>query len=119
MFKRSKTYMAIPPGATIKEMIDDRGISEAQLAAKIGESEEFVRQLIEGEVELTDAVAGNLATVFEMRSSFWVDMERLYRDDLIKVAEENTREQERTAKKTVRKAKRQESVVQSALAALG
>ena len=92
MFKHSKTYMAIPPGATIKEMIEGRGISEAQLAARIGESEPFVRQLIEGEVQLTDAVADKLAEVLGMNTRFWLGLERGYRENLAKVAEENAQE---------------------------
>ena len=85
----SKTYIATPPGATIKEMIDDRGISEAQLAASLDESEEFVRDLLEGEVELTAEVAARLEAALGMRASFWVDYERLYREKLNKVAAEN------------------------------
>ena len=85
----SKTYIATPPGATIKEMIDDRGISEAQLAASLDESGEFVRDLLEGEAELTAEVADKLEAALGMRASFWVDYERLYRETLVKVAEEN------------------------------
>ena len=106
MFKHSKTYMAIPPGATIKEMIDDRGISEAQLATRLGESEEFVRQLIEGETQLTAEVAGKLAAGLGMNMRFWLNMESYYREDLVNIDRENAQEEARNARKLARKAKR-------------
>ena len=106
MFKHSRTYMAIPPGATIKEMIDDRGISEAQLAARLGESEEFVRQLIEGETELTDAVAGKLAEGLGMNMRFWLNMESYYREDLVNIDMENAQDEARNARKLAHKTKR-------------
>ena len=105
MFKHSKTYMAIPPGATIKEMIEDRGISEAQLAAKLGESEEFVRDLLEGEAQLTAEVADKLEVALGMRASFWVDMESYYREDLVNIDRENAQDAEHKARKAARKAK--------------
>ena len=120
MFKRSRTYMAIPPGATIKEMIDDRGISEAQLAARLGESEEFVRKLIEGECDLTDEVAGKLEAGLGMNMRFWLNMESYYREDLVNIDRENAQEEACNAKKLARKTKRAKKkptiVVQAGLA---
>ena len=122
MFKRSKTYMAIPPGATIKEMIEDRGISEAQLATRLGESEEFVWKLLDGDVELTEALAQRIEKAMDIPAYFLVNLERFYREDLAKVIAENSLKKERKAKKAVRKTKtvkRKETAIQSGLAALG
>ena len=89
MFKHSRTYLAIPPGATIKEMIDDRGISEAELARRMDENNAFTRDLIEGEVELDEKTAERLAQILGMNVRFWLGLERGYREKLAKVAEEN------------------------------
>lgn len=89
MIRHSKTYVAAPPGFTVQEMIDERAISEAQLAQLIGESEAFVRDLIEGDVELTSDVADKLETALGMNASFWLKLEYIYRETLIKVAKEN------------------------------
>ena len=94
MIVHSRTYVAAPPGFTIKELIDDRGISEAQLAASLDESEPFVQKLIEGETELTADLAARLAAFLGMNARFWLGLERGYREDLAKVAAENAQDAE-------------------------
>ena len=37
--ERSRSYIATPPGATIKEQIMDRGMSKKEFAARMGLSE--------------------------------------------------------------------------------
>ena len=92
MVRHSRTYVAAPPGFALKEMIDDRAISEAQLAKLLGESETFVRDLIEGDVELTEDVAKSIEKAMDIPAHFLLNLERLYREDLVKVAEENAQE---------------------------
>ena len=55
----------------------------------MGLSEEASAALIEGDVELTGDVAGRLEVALGMDTQFWVNLEHLYREDLIKVASEN------------------------------
>jgi HTH-type transcriptional regulator/antitoxin HigA len=54
---RSRTIIAIPPGATIKEQLDDRGMTQKEFALRMDMSEKHISQLINGEVRLTPAVA--------------------------------------------------------------
>ena len=96
MVRHSRTYVAAPPGFALKEMIDDRAISEAQLANLLGKSETFVRDLIEGDVELTEDVAKNIEKAVDIPAHFLLNLERLYREDLVKVAEENAQETDDT-----------------------
>lgn len=39
---RSRSFIAIPPGETIKELLEDRGISQKEFASRIGMSENSV-----------------------------------------------------------------------------
>ena len=55
----------------------------------MGLAEEDAASLIEGDIELTGDVAARLETALGMDSQFWVNLEHLYREDLIKVAAEN------------------------------
>ena len=98
MIRHSKTYVAAPTGFTIKEMIDDRGISQDQLAARLGKDEAFVRDLIEGDVVLTQEVAENIEKAMDIPAYFLLNLEQLYREDLVKVPEENTKETDRNTK---------------------
>lgn len=87
--RRSRTYIATPPGATIKEQLDDRGMSQKELASCMAMSDEYVNHLINGEVQLTPDVANRLEIVLGIPASFWNNLEAIYREKLIKIAAEN------------------------------
>ena len=110
----SKTYIALPPGDTIQEIMDERGITSSQLTADMGESEAFVHQLLDGDIELTEQVAQNIEKAADIPAYFLLNLEHLYREKLVMVAEENAQEAERKAK-----TEKVSSGVQPALAASG
>ena len=87
--RRSRTYIVTPPGATIKEQLDDRGMSQKELASCMAVSDEYVNHLINGEVQLTPDVANRLEIVLGIPASFWNNLEAIYREKLIKIAAEN------------------------------
>ena len=86
---RSRSYIATPPGATIKEQLDDRGMSQKEFASRMGMSEKHISHLINGDVQLTPDVAYRLELVLGMPASFWSNLEAIYREKLAKVDAEN------------------------------
>ncbi|MDP3630098.1 MAG: helix-turn-helix domain-containing protein, partial [Actinomycetota bacterium] len=72
----------IPPGETIREILDDRGITQADFAVRLGKSEKFVSQLVNGKASLTHGTAIELERVLGVPSSFWNAAEAQYRDTL-------------------------------------
>ena len=86
---RSRTIIAIPPGATIKEQLDDRGMTQKEFALRMDMSEKHISQLINGEVRLTPAVALRLESVLGVPASYWNNLETRYREKLLQVEEEN------------------------------
>lgn len=60
--KSSKSYIAIPPGETIKEQLEDREITQKEFALRMDMSEKHISKLINGEVKLTTDVAERLET---------------------------------------------------------
>ncbi|MGI6594373.1 MAG: HigA family addiction module antitoxin [Christensenellales bacterium] len=86
---RSKTYVATPPGETIKEQLIDRGISQKEFALRMDMSEKHISKLINGEVQLTTDVAIRLEMVLGLPANFWSKLEHIYREKLIKVQKEN------------------------------
>lgn len=88
---RSKTYIATPPGETLKELLEDRGMSQKDFAQRMDMSENYINKLINGEVQLTNDVALRLEMVLGIRVHFWNNLESIYREKLIKVEEENER----------------------------
>ena len=87
---RSKTYIATPPGATIKEQFEYRGMSQREFAKRMDYSEKFISQLINGQVELTPNTAHRLEMVLGAPSAFWMNLEARYREKLLQVEEENS-----------------------------
>lgn len=86
---RSCHIIATPPGATIKEQIDDRGMTQKELASRMEMSEKHISNLINGEVHLTPEVAMKLEFVLGVPASYWNNLEAIYREKLQKVEEEN------------------------------
>lgn len=89
---KSRTYIAIPPGMTIKEMLVERGMNQNEFAARMDLSEKHVSRLVNGEVLLTQDVALRLESVLGISASFWNRLESNYRETLTKVQAENDME---------------------------
>lgn len=87
--ERSKHNIAIPPGMTIEEVLENRNMTQKEFAVRMNLSEKHVSQLINGDVALTPEVADRLARVFGVEAAFWNNLEGNYREMLIKVRREN------------------------------
>ena len=91
---RSNTFIAIPPGMTIKEVLEDRHMTQKELATRMDMSEKHISKLINGEVPLTQDVAMRLERVFGVEASFWNGLEAAYRESILKVEYENSIDEE-------------------------
>lgn len=86
---QSKHTIAVPPGATIREQLADRDMSQKEFASRMGLSQKHISQLINGEVRLTPDVAVRLESVLGIPAQFWNNLEAIYQEKLIKAKEEN------------------------------
>ena len=77
---KSRSFIATPPGATIKEQLLDRGLSQKEFAVRMGMSEKHISKLINGEVQLTPDVAVRLEMVLGIPAKFWNKLEATYRE---------------------------------------
>ena len=91
---RSKTFTAVPPGMTIKEVLEDHHMTQKELAVRLGLSEKHISKLINGEVPLTQDVAIRLERVLDIEASFWNGLEAAYREAILKVEYENSIDEE-------------------------
>ena len=85
---RSRSYIATPPGATIREQLNDRGMSQKEFAARMDMSEKHISNLINGDVQLTPETALRLEMVLGVPAKFWNNLEAIYREKIIKVEAE-------------------------------
>lgn len=84
----SKNVIAIPPGETIREQLERRGMKQKEFAIRMEMSEKHISHLINGKVELTQDVALRLEYVLGVPAGFWNNLEALYREQLSRVESE-------------------------------
>lgn len=84
--KKYTSPIAIPPGVTIKELADEAGITQIELATRMDISTKHLSKLINGEVELTRDIARILEVIFGLDVSFWMNLENSYRERLYELA---------------------------------
>ena len=89
---KSRSFIATPPGATIKEQLVDRGMSQKEFAARMDMSEKHISRLINGDVQLTSDMAFRLEMVLGAPASFWSNLEAIYREKLARIIAENAME---------------------------
>jgi HTH-type transcriptional regulator/antitoxin HigA len=80
---KTRFRLAVPPGATIKEQLEERGMSQKAFAARMNMSEKHISKLINGDVQLTYEVAVRLEIVLGPPASFWNSLEAAYRERLM------------------------------------
>lgn len=86
---RSKTIIATPPGATIREQLEDRGMTQKEFALRMDMSEKHISKLINGEVHLTPDVALRLECVLGVPAQFWTNLEAIYQEKYARAKAEN------------------------------
>ena len=67
------------PGDTIIDLMDEHGFNEEEFSKKIGLSLTKGRELISGELILTEKIANKLELLFEVSMNFWLSRENKYR----------------------------------------
>lgn len=87
MVNQFKPDYAIPPGATLRELLDERGISQSDLALRTGMAEKTISQIVNGVAPLTYETAEKLEIVLGVPARFWNTRELHYREALSRVEE--------------------------------
>ncbi|MGA2445078.1 MAG: helix-turn-helix domain-containing protein [Opitutaceae bacterium] len=71
---------ASPPGDTIVDLLDERGLSQPEFAQRLGRALSFVNQLVAGQVAITLEIAKGLEGILGVPASFWIHRECSTRD---------------------------------------
>jgi addiction module HigA family antidote len=77
-----------PPGDTIQETIDTIGMSQAELAERMGRPKEKLNDIIKGREPITMKTAILLDRVLGIPVSFWMEREREYRIELSQIEQQ-------------------------------
>src|SRR5690625_7357585 len=73
------------PGDTIQEHLDAIGMTQAELAERMGRSISKLNDLIKGKISLTPETAQKLEYVLGGEASFWLNLERIYQQELFEI----------------------------------
>jgi HTH-type transcriptional regulator / antitoxin HigA len=84
-----------PPGDTIQEHIDFIGMSQAELAERMGRPKEKINDIIKGREPITTATAFRLEKVLGISASFWLNREKTYRKELYELQQQEELEKEK------------------------
>jgi HTH-type transcriptional regulator/antitoxin HigA len=80
-----------PPGDTIADVLEERNWTEELLAEKLGYSTKFINQLIKAEIPIDEEIAIKLSQVIGSTVQFWLNHEKHYQSELIRLREEEKR----------------------------
>lgn len=83
-----------PPGDTIQEHIDFIGMSQVELAERMGRPKEKVNDIIKGREPITTATAFQLEKVLGIPASFWLNREKTFRKELYELQQREELEKE-------------------------
>lgn len=86
----------VSPGKILKEKLEANMMSQKEFALRMDLSEKHVSKLINGEVPLSTDVAFRISYVIPSTPSFWINLEKEYREDLYKQKLELDLEKETT-----------------------
>jgi HTH-type transcriptional regulator / antitoxin HigA len=81
---------AVPPGETLKELLETKEMSQADFALRMGLTEKTVSQIINGAAPISYETASKLELVLGAPAHFWNTREAQYRETLVR-EEEATR----------------------------
>jgi HTH-type transcriptional regulator/antitoxin HigA len=71
-----------PPGDTLRDLMEERALSQAELSRRLGRPAQAVNEIIAGKKEITEDTALELERVLQVPAQFWLAREARYREYL-------------------------------------
>ncbi len=95
--------LLIHPGETIADLLEERGITQKELAQRAGVSEAFLSDVIRGKKDISKGLAMGLEYAFGVPSSFWLNLQANYDAELLYLRERDSiQEEERAVLSSIR-----------------
>ena len=83
-----------PPGETLEEVLDSRGMSQAELAERSGRPKKTINEIVRGKAAITAETALQFERVLGIPAAFWIAREQNYREALARAREATALERE-------------------------
>jgi len=85
---------AVPPGETLREVIESRGMSQRDLADRVGLTVQSLSRILSGEQPISLETARGLELATGVPAHFWNRLESLYRAQLARVQGQEAQQSE-------------------------
>lgn len=82
-----KPNFVYAPGETVLELLEEQGMSQTELAQRMGRPIKTINEIIRGKTAITTDTALQLEKVFGAPARFWLNLEQDYREFLAREAE--------------------------------
>jgi HTH-type transcriptional regulator / antitoxin HigA len=86
--------IAIHPGNTLKELLENINMTQADLAARADLTPKTINEIIQGKNPITPETALKFSAVFGMSPAFWNNLERNYQETLARIERDKKLENE-------------------------
>ena len=70
--------LIVHPGETIKEVIEDRNMTQEELAIRTGYSAKHVSEVISGKKSISSRFANSLEYALNIPTEFWINLQGIY-----------------------------------------
>ncbi|MBR3308857.1 MAG: HigA family addiction module antidote protein [Lachnospiraceae bacterium] len=88
--------LLIHPGETIYDVLEERGLTQKELAQRAGVSEAFLSDVIHGSKDISKGLAMGLEYALGVPNSFWLNLQANYDAEVLSLhEEESVREEEK------------------------
>ncbi len=78
---------AVPPGDTLAEVLEERGMSQTELARRTDLSHKHINRIIKGHVQISPDVAIRLERATDVPAGLWLRLEATYQEQLVRLDE--------------------------------
>lgn len=85
---RSAFEWLIHPGEIISDILEERNLTQKELAQRAGVSEILLSEVIHGKKDISKGLAMGLECALEVPSSFWLNLQANYDAEMIGLQKE-------------------------------
>ena len=86
--------LIIHPGETLAEVIEDRGMSQRELATRTGMTEKHISTVVHGQKNISAVFARKLEYALGIEAAFWMNLQANYDRELLEYEEANSVEEQ-------------------------
>ena len=76
---RAWSDLAVSPGSVLEEEIEYRGMTQRELATRMGRPAQVINEIVRGKKAITHDTASELQKALGISAQFWVNLETAYR----------------------------------------